>query len=143
MNGAACDSFKFVWNCIFLFYFFFFFFFFLLQITCNAYYTYDVLTKSKLPVPFDIEFYTCAGYCIYRCSMMTVVQISFETSLPICSNASYDTVGVNNLTIFLISTRKSVIFAFFTKSFLHHRHLHAITGAFSYLLKNTASSEGY
>ena len=31
----------------------------------------------------------------------------------------------------------------FTISFLHHRHLHAITGTFSYLLKNTASCEGY
>ena len=29
----------------------------------------------------------------------------------------------------------------FTISFLHHRHLHAITGTFSYLLKNTVSSE--
>ena len=31
----------------------------------------------------------------------------------------------------------------FTISFLHHRHLHAITGTFSYLLKDIASSEGY
>ena len=31
----------------------------------------------------------------------------------------------------------------FTISFLHQRHLHAITGTFSYLLKNTAFSEGY
>ena len=38
-------------------------------------------------------FYTFAGYSIYRCSMMTVVQISlvsFGTSFSICSNVSYD-----------------------------------------------------
>ena len=34
MNGAACDSFQFVWNCIFLF----------VQISCNACCTYDVPT---------------------------------------------------------------------------------------------------
>ena len=48
-----------------------------MQITCNACYTYDIPTESKLPVPVDLDFfYTFAGYSIYRCSMMTVVQIS-------------------------------------------------------------------
>ena len=31
----------------------------------------------------------------------------------------------------------------FTIFFLHHRHLHVIADTFSYLFKNTASSEGY
>ena len=31
----------------------------------------------------------------------------------------------------------------FIISFLHHRHLHAMTGILSYLLKNPASFEGY
>ena len=59
MNDAACDSFQFVWNCIFLF----------LQITYNACDTYDVPTESKLPVPVDVFF-------IHLLVMMTVVQIS-------------------------------------------------------------------
>ena len=69
VNGAACDSFQFVWNCIFLF----------VQSTRNACYTYDVPAESKLPVAVgDLDFfYTFAGYSIYRCSMMTVVQVSF------------------------------------------------------------------
>ena len=37
----------------------------------------------------------------------------------------------------------AVTLLIFTISFLRHRHLHAITGTFSHLLKNTASSEGY
>ena len=48
VNGAACDSFQFVWNCIFLF----------VQSTRNACYTYDVPTESKLPVPVgDLDFF--------------------------------------------------------------------------------------
>ena len=67
MNGAACDSFQFVWNCIFLF----------VQITCKACYTYNVLTETKLTLPVDLDFfYTFAGFSIYCCRLMTVVQIS-------------------------------------------------------------------
>ena len=52
--------------------------FLFVSITYNACYTYDVPTESKLPVPVDfLDFlYTFAGYSIYRCSMMAVVQIS-------------------------------------------------------------------
>ena len=70
MNGAACDSFQFVRNCIFL----------AVQITCNTCYTYDVPTESKSPMPVDLDFFnTFAGYNIYRYSMMTVVQISLKS----------------------------------------------------------------
>ena len=47
MNGAACDSFQFVWNCIFLF----------VQITCKACYTYNVPTETKLTLPVDLDFF--------------------------------------------------------------------------------------
>ena len=68
--------------------------FVLVQITCNACYTYAVPTESKLPVPVAKMFYTFAGFSIYRCSMMTVVQISlvsiFLDLIFDCSNVSYD-----------------------------------------------------
>ena len=67
VNSAACDSFQFVWNGIFCF----------VPITCNARFTDVVPTESKLPVPVDLAFffYTFASYSIYRCSIITVVQI--------------------------------------------------------------------
>ena len=48
VNGAACDSFQFVWNCFYLF----------VQITCNACCTNAVPTESKLLVPVDFDHYS-------------------------------------------------------------------------------------
>ena len=42
-----------------------------------------------------------------------------------------------------INLCSAITLMIFTIYFLHHRHLHAITGTFSYLLKNTASSGKY
>ena len=88
-----------------------------MQVTCTTCYTYDVPTESKLPVPVDLDFYAFAGYSIYRCSMMTVVQILvvsifwgliFDFLKCVLRHSLY---VFNNLIFLLISTRKSVIYA--------------------------------
>ena len=55
--------FQFVCNRIFLF----------VQITCNACYTYDVPTESKLPLPVDLVFFYIHLLVIVS---IVVVQIS-------------------------------------------------------------------
>ena len=137
-----------------------------MQITCNACYTYAVPTESKLPVPVDLDFFIHLLVIVSIAAVWWPLfryrwYLSFGTPFPTCSNVSFD---ARCWSFFLISTRKSIVYALlyisatlnertfsggglwmkktnlcrcnnsseiFTISFLHHRHLRAITCTFT------------